>query len=193
MKDKMKDRKNHLRRKLLYTRKHVSKAQRDMFDKKIAQQLFELPEFKTCPVVLCYVSFDDEVSTDEIVEYCLSHGKVLAVPRCIKDSIELKFHVVSSRDDLEIGEYGIMEPLTNCPELVETHNSICIVPCLSVDDRGYRLGYGKGYYDRFLAGFNGVSVGICYDILRSVSELIVDEYDVPLDFIITDKTVFRAK
>lgn len=188
----MNEAKDKLRSKLLYTRESIPESERRTFDVEITERLFELPEFKLSDIVLCYISFGSEVSTEKIVEYCLSYGKVLAVPRCVVDKTELKFHIISSRDDLRAGHYGIMEPSSACPVLENAKDSICIVPCLSVDHRGYRLGYGKGYYDRFLAGFKGVKVGLCYDAFRCESELAVDEHDVALDIIITDKAVFKA-
>ncbi len=187
----MKDAKNELRSKLLYARESIPEDDRRAFDMEISSRLITLSEIKASNTVLCYVSFGNEVSTREIIDFCFDNGKTIAVPRCDTEKTELVFHVISSWDDLVPGHYGILEPNGACPVLMDTEKSLCVVPCLSVDERGFRIGYGKGYYDRFLARYKGISVGLCYDVLRSGSNLPFDEHDVPLNIVITDKMILR--
>jgi len=97
----------------------------------------------------------------------------------------MKMHLIGSMEDLEEGAYGILEPYSNLPVLEDTTNAICIVPAFCNDYRGYRVGYGGGYYDRYLSTFQGVKIGVNYsDCVRP--KLIGGRYDVPVDLLVTD-------
>ena len=102
----------------------------------------------------------------------------------------MTFYYITSLDDLSEGMYGIMEPDERYTADVYNINSICIVPGLAFDLKGYRLGYGKGYYDRFLKDFNGVSVSPCYDSMLE-DEIPTDKYDIQINIIVTDKEVIQ--
>lgn len=85
------------------------------------------------------------------------------------------------------------EPDVNkCKEVDDFSKSICIVPAIAYDKFGYRLGYGKGYYDRFLSAYHGICIGVQYDELVC-EKLFIDKYDVPVDYIITQNGVFSTK
>ena len=96
-----------------------------------------------------------------------------------------------SKGELARGSYGICEP-TGERELFGDENTLCVVPAAVFSKDGYRIGYGKGYYDRFLADFKGISVGFSYDATL-VDSLPFDEYDARLDMIITEKGVYRSE
>ena len=114
----------------------------------------------------------------------------VAFPISIKDLSVLDFRVVSSFDELSIGAYNICEPSENSEKAIFSDRSICIVPALAFDRSGNRLGYGKGFYDRFLNSFTGLSVGVTFDELLC-DTLPTDAYDVPVNIIITDKESVR--
>ena len=105
-----------------------------------------------------------------------------------KDTVSLDFREVTSLDELEVGAYGIKEPPANNPLFNNNTHSVCVVPALSYDANGMRIGYGKGYYDRFLSEFSGISVGIVFSCLMSQS-IPTDKYDVPVDVMITEEGV----
>ena len=142
--------------------------------------------------VLLYWSIDSEVATHKMIVKVLSDGKRLALPKCVDSKGNMLFYFVRSYDDIVDGMYGIKEPVEN--ELYTTSDTpaLCLVPGLCYTLDGYRLGYGKGYYDRFLDKFRGVSVGLCYDECLADS-LPIDEYDRKVDFIITDKRIYNIK
>lgn len=95
------------------------------------------------------------------------------------------FRRIFSVADLRPGRYGILEPDDACAAIIPDERTLCVCPCLCCDMDGYRLGFGGGYYDRFLSGFSGVKAALCYgdSVLPSLQK---DEFDIPMDVIVTD-------
>ena len=163
----------------------MDKSVKTDLDAKIAQKLLDSEMYKACDDLLVYVSFGIEVDTLEIIRQALAEKNVYC-PRCVEGTNIMEFYKVSSFADLQQGSYGILEPQTNSDTLNGFgKNALCVVPALSYDKKGYRLGFGKGYYDRFLSGFDGVSVGICYDNCL-IDELPSDKFDICVDHLITE-------
>ena len=160
------------------------------FDIKIAEKLFDLQEYKNCKTVLAFVSKNIEINTEAIISKAFSDGKTVAVPRCNPEQGTMTFYIIKSREELERGYFGILEPKRDCPKLNDFNKSICLVPGLSYDTRLYRVGFGKGYYDRFLTEYSGVSVGVCYSDCIA-EKLPNDEFDRPVDILITDNRIYR--
>lgn len=159
----------------------------------IAQALFDTEPYKSAKLVLCYSSFGDEVSTDYIIDRSLKAGKRVALPYCVDKNGAMEFYEITCPDDLIKGSFGISEPDTTlCPKIKSFDNSIIIVPALAFDKRGYRLGYGKGYYDRFLEKYSLISIGLCYNMLM-VDELPVDKYDKSVNYVITENAVYTCR
>ena len=102
----------------------------------------------------------------------------------------MKFIKINSLSDLQPGAYGILEPKDG-EEITDFTDSVCITPALSFDEKGYRLGYGGGYYDRFLADYTGVSVGICYE--EFIGGIVTEEYDLPVDIVVTEEDIRYTK
>lgn len=157
-------------------------------DEIIIQRLFSSDEYRSVPLVLTYVSAGSEVDTVVLIKRALADGKTVACPRCDIESHTMGFFRISSMEDLVAGAYGIMEPTEHAVQVQpeEMQNSVCIVPGLSFDSNGGRLGYGGGYYDRFLTGYSGISMGLCREETFSVHALPQDKFDVTVDVVITD-------
>ena len=148
--------------------------------------------YKVADTVFAYWSVEDEADTRRIINRALSDNKRVALPKCIDKNGNMKFYYIASADDLSIGMYGIMEPCGEDEATAYGNCAICLVPGLSFDRYGYRLGYGKGYYDRFLKEFGGISIGLCYN--ACLSELLPkDEYDIKVDYIITDTKIYDLR
>lgn len=180
-----KQEKTLLRKELIALRKNMSFDEKKRFDLSIYEQVINLEEFINASLLLTYVSTGIEVDTIDIISKCFQLGKPVATP--ISGEFTLDFRIIKSFDDLHIGKYGILEPNSQCKPVLsdEFANSICIVPALRFDMNGYRIGYGKGYYDRFLSKFSGFSLGICYkDFVGTVP---IDKYDLQVNKVITDK------
>lgn len=129
-------------------------------DESIFKQLVPLVE--EADAVLMYVSTEIEVDTRRLIRYCFDKAIRVGVP--VSGDSELEFYEIRSFSELEDGRYGILEPVYRAEPIVVSDKTLCIVPALCADGNGLRLGYGKGYYDRFLSSFPGRSVVVCYSM-----------------------------
>lgn len=176
--------KKTLRKELIAMRRNMGADVKKSLDSEIFDKLCRLDEIENADCVLCYVSTEIEVETRRFIQLCLDRGKKVYVPRC--DGRIMEFCPIGSLGELKKGMYGIDEPQSETFSYF-TERSVCIVPALRFNEKKFRLGYGKGYYDRFLAGFKGISIGLCYEDF--VGALAVDEYDLPTDILVTDKSI----
>lgn len=169
----------------------IPQQQKQIWDRRIQNKLMGLWIFRDAQFVLPYVSNPIEVDTRAVISACLEQGKTVAVPRCVPGTRELEFYRITTLSQLKPGAFGIWEPEPNPAQLWTNFSAgLCIVPALAIDQNGYRLGYGKGYYDRFLPRMRGAVVGLCYqqDLQAHISH---GRYDRPLPMIITEKRVQR--
>lgn len=183
--------KGNLRTQSRQFRERLSAEQKAALDANIRRRMFALREYGGADMIFTYVSKPLEVDTSAVIETVISDGKKIAVPRCLPETLGMEFYEISSMGDLEPGCYGVLEPVPEkCRPIYHSPKAVCIVPGLSFDSQGYRLGYGKGYYDRFLAEFKGITVGLCYSgCIRW--NLPHGYYDRPVDILITDKYIRR--
>ena len=151
-----------------------------------------MEEYLHAETLFIYVSKPIEVDTLAVINAALANHKRVAVPRCVPDTFEMEIYYITTLSDLEKGTFGVLEPIVDkCERVGDSYGrALCVVPGLSFDAQGYRLGYGKGYYDRYLAQFRGITVGICY--LGCIQwNLPHGYYDRPVDILITEKYVRR--
>lgn len=158
----------------------------------ITEEIFGSDEFKRAEQVLIFASTGTEFDTSLIADECRKTGKRLFYPKCTDKNGRMTFYLVSDADDLECGMYKIFEPKSNLPEYAFENGDIILVPALSVDKNFMRIGYGKGYYDRFLQNFQGVSICPCYKEMMT-RELPTDEFDIQVDVIATETGFYRKE
>ena len=183
--------KRELRAEFKSARKALKPEEQADKDRRILEKLVSLPEYQRAELVLTYVSTAIEVDTRALIECALADGKRVAVPRCTPGKIDMKFYLIGSLSELEPGAFGVLEPNPEkSRELRRYDRSVCILPGLGFDLQGYRLGYGKGYYDRFLARYPGKNVGVCYNICMKTL-LPHGRYDKMVDVLVTEKFVKR--
>ena len=185
--------KERLRARNRQLRELLSPAQKQQKDLKIAAQLLSRPQYQTCDTLFIYVSKPPlEIDTVWLIQAGWTHEKAVAAPRCVPGTREMRFYFIETPQDLAPGSFGVREPIPEqCAPARATARSLCVVPGISFDSAGYRLGYGKGYYDRFLAGFPGKTVGICYEE-NLLAVLPHGRFDRPVDWIITEKTAYAV-
>lgn len=184
--------KAELRQKYRSLRQSMSPEIKEQKDAAIAAQVRRLWQYQRNNVLLIYVSTSIEVDTFRIIHQALADGKRVAVPRCVPDTRNMEFYYIESTDELAPGMFGVLEPQPNPERLYsESDGGLCIVPAFSYDWRGYRLGYGKGYYDRFLSRFEGNMVGICYSecVQRSLPH---GRFDRPVELLVTETYLRRT-
>lgn len=184
--------KDKLRADYLEKRKKTPAELRRLYDEKICERFMALVTYRYADIILMYAPFGYEINVDPIAVRALAAGKTVAYPKCDKTINIMKYHIVSSTSQLVKGKYGIMEPPDDLPvfshDKKNIHKTVCLVPALVYDVNGFRIGYGKGYYDRYLFGFSGIKVGFSYKdfIVPSVPR---GRYDLAVDVLVTEKGV----
>ena len=139
-----------LREKYRGIRTAMTVEEKTSCDTAIAQQVRRLWQYEKNNTLLVYVSTPIEVNTHGIITQALKDGKRVAVPRCVEGTRNMEFYYIHSLEDLAPGTFGVPEPDPTKAELMTDYtHGLCIVPAFSYDWSGFRLGYGKGYYDRF--------------------------------------------
>ncbi len=184
--------KRRLREEYRAKRTALTPEEKENRDAAVASTVRSLWQYRDNTLLLVYVSTPIEVDTRRIIEQALADGKRVAVPYCIPDTRDMEFYYISSLEDLAPGSFGVLEPKPS-PETLVTDLSagLCLIPAFCYDFSGYRLGYGKGYYDRFLARFGGNMIGICYsDCIRH--RLPHGRFDRAVELIVTEKFIRRT-
>lgn len=186
----IKEEKKKLRTQFKKQRLTMSPSHKKENDEKIHKRILDLWSYKEADTLFIYVSTPIEVDTISLIRHSLQLGKKVAVPYCIEHSYKMDFYYINDFDrDLEARTFGVLEPKPNqCEKVTDYTNGICFVPALAYDTGGYRLGYGKGYYDRFLNLFSGTTIGLIYaDCV--VPRLPHGRYDKKVDILIAEKYV----
>lgn len=194
--------KSELRKNMLSKRKLTTPSKALTAGKNIADFLVGLmSEKKGKSVVLTFASYKNEPDTDvifDIIHNCFENI-CIAYPRVSDDGVNMEYYITHSVNDLISGYKGIREPkslsenhIATDSVLAEYDNVYVIVPGLAFDKRGYRVGYGGGFYDRYLKRIKGIFIGICYDF-QYIHDINIetDIYDVCCDYIITDRRIIR--
>lgn len=185
--------KNEYRAKAKEYRAALTESEKSALDSEIFKNLSSVCEFLGAKTVLCYMSTPSEVDTKRIISSLFEQNKTVAVPRCIDNTRDMEFYIISSFDDTNKRTFGVFEPDSDrCMRLRDFRNSVCILPGLGFDKEGFRLGYGKGYYDRFLSSFKGVKIGIVYEKCL-FDRFMHGFFDVPADIVVTEKQVYYIK
>ncbi len=183
--------KNELRRIFREKRQRLDADEKASRDSAICRAAVSLASYRFAKNVLLYAPTAEEIDVMPIALDALSKGKRVAFPKCNPDDRTMVFRAVSSFDELVPGYFGLLEPPKGSPVIVspaELSSSVCFVPALVYDVEGYRLGYGKGFYDRFLYSFGGNAVGVVY------SDFVTDgvprgRFDVKIKILLTEKGV----
>lgn len=181
--------KNIFRDKSKEYRESLTADEKLRLDRKITNRFLNLWYFRDCELLMTYVSTAIEVDTIAIIQRAIESGKRVAVPYCIAGTRNIEYYLINSLDDLAPGAFGVMEPMVeNCEKLEQFDDALCIVPALSFDVGGYRLGFGKGYFDRFLADIDTKKIGICYDSCL-FDKVPRGRYDKKVDMIVTESRI----
>lgn len=191
----IKKQKDDIREEYKALRREMSPEEKFARDSAICQAVENLVSFRYAEFVLLYAAQPDEIDVSMIAESALKKGKKVLFPRCDKKTHTMRYHEVKSLDELHPDAYGIAEPPEDAPvydSKTETGGAVCFVPGLVYDKAGYRLGYGKGFYDRYLSEFSGCTIGVVYSdyILPEVPR---GRFDVSVDILLTEKGVRVTK
>ena len=188
----IKEYKQNLRKVCREKRENLDANVKREADFKIAKNVKKLKEYPAAKTLLVYMSTPIEVDTKNIILNAWAEGKKVAVPRCIPGTRDMEFHYIESFDDVEPGSFSVLEPKVEKPIVTDFSGCLMIVPGMQFDMNGYRIGYGKGYYDRYLMRFTGITVGICYsDELKPF--MYHGKFDRSVDIVLTDLKIKTCK
>ena len=193
--------KNSLRRRYADLRGGLTPEERAAAEAAICDRLFSLPAWREAVTVCGYVSVRGELNTRPILERAAAEGKTVALPVTVTDAKEgrMVFRALPHGDltRLTPARFGIPEPDGSCPVLCgqDLTNSLILVPALAFDAEGYRLGWGGGYYDRFLADLTDrnvlhTTVGLAYSVCTA-SSLPHEPHDIPVHTVIDERRILR--
>ena len=165
---------------MLEKRNRLDAQEIAMHSKRIQEFVLKSNEFRSAKIIGAYYAFGSEVKTDLVIEKTMASRKKIALPKV--EGEYLSFYELSSVKNLVKGRFGILEPLPYRPV---DGVDLLIVPGIAFDSKGHRLGYGKGYYDKFLAGKNLFSLGLAYSF-QLVESLASGEYDKRMNAVATE-------
>ena len=182
--------KNQIKESTLEKRDSLSKEEILEKSKKIKESLFNLDSYNKSKTAMFFVSFNSEVNTHEMIRESLGK-KTVVVPKVLEHEIEPS--VIIDLDNLvPTGKFNIPEPM-DLMKIAYKHIDLVLVPGIAFDLEGHRIGYGFGYYDKFLKKVpKAVKIGLCFDF-QIVDKIPQEEHDIPVDVIITDKRVVECR
>jgi len=182
--------KREIRKQVLSARDGMSPAERAKKSREIEERLFSLSEFKSSRVVMFFASFRSEVETGHMIRRALSSGKRVVLPKVKGGDLAL-FEIRDFEKDVSPGAWDIPEPHEAAPAELRDIDLI-VMPGAAFDERGNRLGYGAGFYDKLLPDFRKTTVALAFEV-QIVPRVSVSAHDIPVTKIVTEKRVIEVK
>lgn len=188
--------KKNLRKELLKKRNLLSKEEIHHKSLLITEKLKSRSFYKDAKHIMLYLSFDSEVLTNFIIEDLMNSNKKVYIPLTVPKTRELIVsELINLEEDLEVGNFGVLEPKKEAIRPVSVDLlDLVIVPGVGFEKSGYRIGYGGGYYDRFLPKISVKTpkVALAFEV-QMIEKVPTDEYDFPVDYIITEEEIIDCK
>lgn len=154
----------------------------------ICDKLFSITDVANAKIFFIYSNIQSEVETSCIIETLLNQGKTVALPRIEDIDTPMALHAIDSLNNLQSGPFGIPEPHHEDPVVPEEEVDIAIIPGIAFDESGWRLGWGGGFYDRFLSKTSAISIGLAFE-LQITHSLPIEMHDKQVDYIITEERI----
>ena len=184
--------KQNIRKELLKKRNTLTEEQREKYSKLIQETLLLLPEYIHAEMILTYINYQSEVSTCEIIDHALKAGKKVFCPKVLKAGI-MEFYEITSLNDVVCGYKNIPEPqISNVfTQENENTNTVMLMPLVGFDIEKSRLGYGGGFYDRYISKYPGLrKIALAFECQKSESLLPVEITDIKPDLIVTEQETY---
>lgn len=176
-----------VRKTMLLSLSKIDERERNEISNQIQQHLFQSDLWRNAQTIGVYLSIGDEWDTREIVNRAFEEGRSVVIPKTIPDTKELVFYRISNLNQTVMGPFKLEEPDVEVTESVDKDDiDLLIVPGLAFTRDGYRIGFGGGYYDRFLADFVHPTVSILHSS-QIVDTFSVEHFDIPVNYLVTEK------
>ena len=186
--------KNQLRQYYKQIRKQLSPAAVKNYSAQIADRLFELPLWQNSQTIMLYLSFQNEVSTAAIYQEGWRRGKRMLIPICAPQDGLMEMSCITSMNQLVYNRYGIGDLPAHLQQIIEPEQiALSLIPGIAFDLHGNRLGFGAGYYDRYLPRLRpGVKrLALAYECQLYSQVLPTDQHDLPMDYILTERQLYQ--
>lgn len=181
--------KKELRKKMLFKALSLKENYKNDADARITQLLLGLPEYKKANTVFCFVGVEHEINTRPFLEQVLLDGKRLAVPLCVGKGI-MEARRIFSLDEFKKGYYGLYEPDKSSELIPMDDVEFAVIPCITADHKGNRLGHGGGFYDTLFSRHNNIPAAIiCRELM--CREVPTESFDHRFSITVTENGVFR--
>ncbi|BBW95595.1 5-formyltetrahydrofolate cyclo-ligase [Geobacillus sp. FSL W8-0032] len=185
--------KQHLRRLMLGRLRQLPLEEKRAYDRRIAAYLYEWPPWQRARTLALTVARGTEVATAPIIERAWQEGKTVAVPKCDPLTKTMTFRRLASFAQLEKAYAGLLEPIEEQTTAIDRDElDLILVPGVCFTKTGYRIGYGGGYYDRYLPGVAAVTAALAYSF-QILDRIPVEAHDVPVTAIITEQGVMSCE
>lgn len=173
--------KSVLRRQIAAQKRALSEAQIAAASARLATLLYAHPLYQHAGALYAYLSYNQEVRTMPIIAHALAQGKRVAVPKVYGE--QMRFLWLDDPSQLAVGYCGIPEPVFDTP-VADDPSALVLMPGLAFDPHGHRLGYGGGFYDRFLSQEPHPTIALCYDF-QLLPALQTESFDIPVDAVLS--------
>lgn len=173
--------KNALRARIREQKRALTPAQIESASRRLTALLLRHPAYQNAGSIYGYLSYNQEVRTHALLQQALQDGKRVAVPRVEGD--RMRFYWLEDLSKVAPGCKGIPEPYGTEP-VADDPEALVLMPGLAFDAAGHRIGYGGGYYDKFLAEQPHPTVALCYDF-QLLPQLKTEDYDIPVDIVLS--------
>lgn len=185
-----KEEKKDLRKIILNKRNSIDNNTKEEMDREIFNKLINLDLYKEAKNIFIYLSFGSEIDTKPIIDRALEEGKEVYIPKVYKINKEMRAIRLNTFEDLEKNSMGILEPKDDFNFINKEKIDLIIVPGAVFDFKGNRIGYGGGYYDRFLSNIKDKrnKIVLAYN-LQIVDNIEAEEHDIKVDYIITNSII----
>ena len=184
--------KQELRAKLRARRDAIPTDQAKEQGARLCKHLISSPLFQNTDLILLYAPIKNEVNILHLVREARTKNIPVAFPVCDPETNTMVFRILDVDKRLNPGAHNIPEPPQDAPIAVPTNRTLCVVPGLAFTLDGVRMGYGKGYYDRFLKDFPGITVGATYEAMLC-KRLPSESHDLPVSYLATERGIIRCK
>lgn len=178
--------KKTLRESMIKELGELKEDERQSVSKQLHDVLFQSKLWKEAETIGLYISFGIELETKSIIEEAFALGKNIVIPKTIPETKQMNFYQITDWSQVQKGHFGILEPIVEQVTYIEKDNiDLLIVPGLVFSKDGYRIGFGGGYYDRFLVNFIHPTVSLVSK--RQLRDAIpINKYDIPVNYLITE-------
>ncbi len=180
--------KKYIRKRLINKREALTEEERKRLSEGIVKNLLSLRSLMEADKVLMFCPHRGEPDITPLFSWALQKGKILLLPKV--EGQELKLIRVEDYTNLSPGAFCILEPLEG-DEVSPEEVGLSLIPGVAFDKEGYRIGYGKGYYDRLLGRIGGLRVGVCYEF-QILEEVPRDDWDMPVDLVVTEEKIYQG-